>query len=355
VGFEPGESPDIIDLILTVTEAKTGRIGVSVGYGTQSGFSGGLSYSDSNWRGRGERLGIGFDLGEREQYWLTLDQPYMDQKTFAWRAGVYQRTWEDLRYYEDGESQFRYDEERLGGYLGFGRKFSERSKLSWFLTGEWQEIDLYAHDDSNPTPEQMEKLESGANFTLTGRLTRDNMDEYSNFPKGDVESIYIEKGLESLGGDWDYWKYWIEARYYTPLNILTRMFERNFTVNEIPPLLAIRAMAGDSDGYLPWAVDYTIGGDNTLRGYQDKHYRGDQMFLANAELRLPIHNSASLVFFYDVGMAWDTRRGERFDFGDLAEGYGVGFRVRTPIGNLRLDFAQGSDESRVHFGFGEMF
>ena len=133
------------------------------------------------------------------------------------------------------------------------------------------------------------------------------------------------------------------------------MFERNFTVNDIPPIFAVRAIAGDSDGCLPWAVNYTVGGDSTIRGYEDKRYRGDQMFLANAELRLPVHRSTSLVFFYDWGMAWDTRRGESFDLGDLSEGYGIGFRVRTPIGNLRLDLASGSDESRVHFGFGEMF
>jgi outer membrane protein insertion porin family len=42
VGFEPAESPETINLVLTVVEAKTGRIGISVGYGTQSGFSGGL-------------------------------------------------------------------------------------------------------------------------------------------------------------------------------------------------------------------------------------------------------------------------------------------------------------------------
>ena len=356
VGFEPGESPDIIDLVLTVSEAKTGRIGVSVGYGTESGFSGGLSYNDSNFRGRGERLGVGFDLGNRQQYWLTLDQPYMDQRTFAWRVGVYQRDWSDLRYYEDGEFLFEYDEKRLGGYLGFGRKFSERSKLNWFLTSEWQRIDLETHDEAHIlTPLQEQRLESGTNFTLTGRLSRDNIDEYSEFPKGDVESIFVEKGLEALGGDWDYWKYWFEARYYTPLNFLTRMFERNFTVNDIPPIFALRAMAGDSSGCLPWAANYTVGGDSTLRGYEDKRFRGDQMFLANAELRLPVHSSAALVFFYDWGMAWDTTLGENFNFGDLAEGYGLGVRVRTPLGNLRFDFANGRDESRVHFGFGEMF
>jgi outer membrane protein insertion porin family len=201
----------------------------------------------------------------------------------------------------------------------------------------------------------MERMESGKNFTLTGKLTRDNIDDYSDFPKGDIESVSVEKGLEGLGGDWDYWKYWIEARYYTPMNFLTRLFERNFTVGDVPPIIAARVMMGDSDGYLPWAVEYSVGGDSTLRGYEDKRFRGDQMFMANAELRLPVHKSATLVFFYDWGRAWDTRLDEKFDLGELAEGYGVGFRVQTPLGNLRLDFAQGEDESKVHFGFGEMF
>ena len=355
VGFEQGEYPDIIDLILTVTEARTGRLGISVGYGTQSGFSGGISYGDDNFRGMGERLSVGFDLGSRRQYWLTLEQPYMDPKVFAWRAGAYHRTWDELNYYEDGESLFKYNEERFGGYLGFGRKFSESSKLSWFLTGEWQKINLNVVDGGEPTKEQLERLESGTNLTLSGRLTRDNMDEFSDFPKGDVESINVEKGLEGLGGNWNYWKYWIEARYYTPLDFLRRMFERNFAVEDVPPIFAMRVMAGDSSGYLPWAVDYTLGGDSTLRGYEERRFRGDQMFLANAEVRIPFVSAASLVFFYDAGMVWDTRLSERFNFNDLAEGYGVGFRVRTPLGNLRLDFAQGKDESRVHFGFGEMF
>jgi outer membrane protein insertion porin family len=39
----------------------------------------------------------------------------------------------------------------------------------------------------------------------------------------------------------------------------------------------------------------------------------------------------------------------------LVNGYGIGVRVRTPMGNLRLDFAEGEYENRTHFGFGEMF
>ncbi|MBQ3448210.1 MAG: BamA/TamA family outer membrane protein, partial [Synergistaceae bacterium] len=35
--------------------------------------------------------------------------------------------------------------------------------------------------------------------------------------------------------------------------------------------------------------------------------------------------------------------------------YGLGVRVKTPFGNLRIDYAKGEEENRTYFGFGEMF
>jgi outer membrane protein insertion porin family len=279
----------------------------------------------------------------------------MDHRVFAWKVGAYKRTWDDLGFYSSDEFQFEYDENKEGAYIGAGRKFSERSKFSWYLTTEWQNVEITPHEGAAPTAVQLEEMESGRNFMVSARIMRDNMDPYTPFPKGDVESVNVEKGIEALDGGWSYWKYWLEMRYYTPLNFLTELFERNFTVDDIPPIVAARLILGDADGYLPWAVDYTMGGDSTLRGYKDKRFRGDQIFLFNGELRLPVHKSASLVMFYDAGKVWDSNRGDDFDFGDLATGYGLGVRVRTPIGNLRLDFARGDEESKVHFGFGEMF
>ena len=61
------------------------------------------------------------------------------------------------------------------------------------------------------------------------------------------------------------------------------------------------------------------------------------------------------MIFYDTGKAWKKSLGESFSFSDLASDKGVGIRVKTPIGNLRLDFAQGDDETQTNFGFGEMF
>jgi outer membrane protein insertion porin family len=84
------------------------------------------------------------------------------------------------------------------------------------------------------------------------------------------------------------------------------------------------------------------------------------MFLANLELRIPMEKAFSVVVCDDMGMAWDkddpnAPQGNSFSFSELKDAYGFGVRVRTPMGNLRLDVANGDDETFTHFGFGEMF
>jgi outer membrane protein insertion porin family len=44
-----------------------------------------------------------------------------------------------------------------------------------------------------------------------------------------------------------------------------------------------------------------------------------------------------------------------FSLSDLHDAMGFGVRVRTPLGNIRLDVAEGDYETFTHFGFGEFF
>jgi len=366
VGFEPNDDPNLINLVLSVTEGKSGSVSFNLGYGSSSGWQGGVAYQEANLNGRGQKLVVGFETGDREQYYVSVADPYMDEHTYAWKFGVYNRSWEDInRYYED-ETVGEYNQDKQGIYLGAGKKFRHDSKLRWFVNLDWKDVEIsgFRDEEGNPIsptsadPEWANLLDSnGKIFSVTGTLTRDNLDPYLSYSKGDIESLSVEKAFEVLGGERDYTKYWLEARYYLPLNLDKLPFDLSAADPDNPPLFAARMKVGFSSGEIPYSELFFVGGSNTLRGFEEDQFEGHEMFLANLELRIPMEKAFSIVVFYDTGMAWDKDAPENnsFSFGELKDAYGFGVRVKTPMGNLRFDVANGEDETITHFGFGEMF
>ncbi|HAJ94298.1 MAG TPA: outer membrane protein assembly factor [Synergistaceae bacterium] len=377
VNFEPDEDPNDVIVVLTVEEGRTGKLGFNIAYGTQSGFGGGLSYENSNIGGRGMKLSVGFDLGDREEYWASYEQPYMGGKVTAWKIGAYKRAWSDLYYYANDEKQFEYDRDKTGAFFGFGRKFKEDSLYNWYLLFDWHEVqndpdnppakynksnwgNVDIEGNSPPLPGKetlLEDLGDGTYYSATASVRRLNIDEYLPYSKGDVQTINVQYGQADVEGvDYSFFKYWLEARFYFPLEKFFRdFFETSFgQSSDRPVIFAARIIAGSSSGDVPYEQMYTVGGDTTLRGYDDDRYHGEDMLLGNFELRLPVDKNFSLVGFYDIGRAW-RKEGENSSFGDdMGSSPGFGVRINTPLGNLRLDYATG-DEGRFHFGFGELF
>ena len=133
---------------------------------------------------------------------------------------------------------------------------------------------------------------------------------------------------------------------------LTGVFDIDpFWTDENPLLFATRVRIGSTteDG-LPAFARYSLGGMNTLRGYNSRSFEGTNMYMANVELRMPLASMFSIVGFYDIGDADETMNWDNYH-----DNYGFGARVKTPFGNLRIDYAKGEDENRTYFGFGEMF
>ena len=353
VGFDsPEDRDDVVDIILTVKEKRTAAIGVNLAYGTESGLSGGLTYGDTNLLGRGLNFEVGFDEGDEASYWLTLASPYMDKDTYAWRVGARYRTYDDRYYYRRGARQFEFDEEVFSVYAGIGRKFRNED-WSWFLT--LRREDASYDDVHNAIPGYIDDLTmwEGVNQAAELQLTWDKRDPYLSYPKGFVWDATLEKAFEALGGEFEYLKYWTQVRYYAPLNKLVEgLVDVDGTwTDENPLILAARLRVGSStEDELPAFARYSLGGMNTLRGYNSRSFEGSNVILGNFELRVPVHDNFTLVGFYDIGNADSS-----LDWGDLHDNYGIGVRVKTPFGNLRLDYAHGEDENRTYFGFGEMF
>ena len=354
VGFDAPEGrDDVVDLILTIKEKKTASIGLNLAYGTESGISGGLTYSDTNLMGRGYNLEVGFDEGDEASYWATLSSAYMDKSTYAWRVGVRYNTYDDRYYYYKGKRQFEFDEKSLNIYAGLGKKFGRSEDWSWFLT--LRRTDTSYSDVHNAIPGYVDDLTmwEGVNMTAELQFTLDKRDPYLSYSKGLVWDTTFEQAAKVLGGEFDYLKYWTQLRYYLPLNRFVDGIINvdNLWTEDSPILLAARLRVGSATkDDLPAFARYSLGGMNTLRGYDSRSFEGSNVLLGNFELRVPVHKNFTVVGFYDVGNADDD-----MDWGDLHDDYGLGIRVKTPFGNLRLDYAHGEDENKTYFGFGEMF
>ena len=119
-------------------------------------------------------------------------------------------------------------------------------------------------------------------------------------------------------------------------------------------------IAGDRTN-IPSALLFRTGGDTTVRGYAFESLglkQGDAVLpvryyvAASVEATRWIGDAWGIATFVDAGNAFDTWSDFR-----LAVGYGIGARVKTPIGPFRLDVAYGeqSRQVRLHFSVGVAF
>ena len=106
---------------------------------------------------------------------------------------------------------------------------------------------------------------------------------------------------------------------------------------------------------------FRTGGDQTVRGYAFESLGvaqngavvgGRRLLVGSAEYIFWITDSWGIAAFADAGDAWDSGVKP-----DLAQGYGLGGRFRTPIGPVRADVAYGerTGELRLHFSVGYSF
>ena len=102
---------------------------------------------------------------------------------------------------------------------------------------------------------------------------------------------------------------------------------------------------------------FALGGSNTLRGYEDDQFKGKKMYAATLEYRFPIAKKVQGVLFTDGGSTWGIDNGQIPWYED-DDGFqwscGVGLRLQTPIGPIRLDYGHG-DKNKFHFSFGTQF
>ncbi|MCX6545682.1 MAG: FtsQ-type POTRA domain-containing protein [Acidobacteria bacterium] len=235
---------------------------------------------------------------------------------------------------------------RAGGSLvsrnnpGFDVRDFRKSVWADVVTPAWKAVSLGLHGAWSDVTfgEERDRLATyGAGVIVD---TRDN----PAFPRNAIYASAWWNRLSPRAGAAVY-RYRLEARGYLGLIGST--------------VLSVRAVSDTADRVLPDYEKALLGGIETLRGFRAGSFVGDNLSVASAELRIPLHSPMSvgqsgLTVFADAGAVYD--HGVRLSDARRRYGVGVGWFVRAPLVQFGIDVAHGSGGgTRAHVTAGLRF
>ncbi|MGK7938171.1 MAG: BamA/TamA family outer membrane protein [Xenococcaceae cyanobacterium] len=376
--FSPGTDPSKVIVNVDLVEGSTGSIAAGAGISSSSGLFGTVSYQQQNLGGNNQTIGAEFQLGERELLfdlsftdpWIGGD-PYRTSYTvngFRRRSIslVFDGNDDDIRT-ENGNDSPRVV--RTGGGINFSRPLAEDlfSRPRWTLsTGfQYQRVQINNRDGEISPISRIEE-DGGENlaFSDSGEddlfifrfgATRDRRNNPLQPTQGSLLRLSADQTVPIGSGSILFNRLRGSYSYYIPANLI------NFT--DGPQALAFNVQAGTVLGDLPPYEAFVLGGSNSVRGYPEGEVGSGRSFLqATAEYRFPIFSVVGGAFFFDYGTTLgsdDNVPGSPSIVRGLPGngfGYGLGVRVQSPLGPIRVDYAINDEgDSRIHFGIGERF
>ena len=372
----PGDkNPNNVIIEIDVLEHKTGTITLGAGYSKSDGLMGIIEFGEENFRGTGDKFKVHWEIGGKKKYknyQISYLKPWIDSKGTSLGFSFFNREDEYTDYNEDGNEVAEYNKKSRGFNISFGRQTGEYTRD--YLTLEsrkdsykWDSDDSSGYrydtdaisnttgsgndwDNRKPGTNQSWNFASNNyvknNFgrinSITWQKVYDSRDNIYDPTRGRRISYTAQWAGHGLGGDFDFYKFTAEARMYKKLGAKN--------------VLAFRARGGFIQGDAPYSQLFTLGGADSLRGYEDDQFRGKYMYNATLEFRFPIVKKVSGVLFTDIGDAWDAPNVTWYNSKKTFNyGVGAGVRVTTPIGPVKLDYGVGKHKNKFHFSFGTQF
>lgn len=360
----PGTNEHQVITEIDIVEQKTGVVSVGAGYSESDGMVGILELGENNFRGTGDKVNFHWEFGGSsggKNYQISYTRPWINSNGDSLGFSIFDRRYDYDDYDSNGDTIASYNRRRKGYNLTWGRVTSEYVRNYYTLETVRESYDDHdGWDWGSAAPDPNEMNDDGTmtrreewrqaimdNFGRTNSFTFmnvfDNRDNYFNATRGRRLSASVQYGGHVLGGDYDFYKFTAEGRFYKGLS--------NGHV------LALRVMAGYISGETSYNQLFELGGSNNLRGFEDDQFKGEKMYAATLEYRIPVASKVEAVVFTDMGSAWDVDAGRvpwYTDDDSLNWSVGVGLRLQTPIGPIRLDYGHG-DKNKFHFSFGAQF
>lgn len=382
VSLNPGTNPSQVDVQVNVVERNSGSIAAGAGISSASGLFGTISYQEQNLNGRNQKLGAELEVGQRE---LLFDVRFTD----PWIAGDPYRTSYTANLFrsrsislifegkDDNIETFQPGADngdtprilRLGGGINFSRPLSKNpyERAEWTASAgiRYQRVSTRDSDGNireegtiyeNDQPTKIIELtESGTGqddlLTLQLAAVRDKRDNALQPTRGSFFRLGLEQSVPVGLGNIFMSKVRGSYSYYLPVRFT------NFTKGA--QTIAFNVQGGTILGDVPPYEAFTLGGSNSVRGYEEGALASSSSFLqATVEYRFPVFSVVSGALFFDAAtdLGTETEAGDLLDKSGSGYGYGLGVRVQSPLGPIRIDYGfNDQGDSRINFGIGERF
>lgn len=330
---EPSNAPDKVNIIIEVEEEPTGELSLGGGYSTADGPLANISFSESNFRGKGQALSVGLTMAKRRQEFnIGFTEPYFLGRDISAGFDLY-RTRQNKFY------DATFDQKTIGVRLRAGYALSDYWSQGWSYTLQREDIDGIENNASRFIFEQ-----KGASTlsSLGHSIMYDRRDSRVN----PTDGYFVALGNEfaGLGGNVRYFRNKLSAGYYYLIldDVVLEVSGAYGHMFEVGKKIRI--------------VDrYTLGGDS-FRGFEisgvgprdtttNDALGGRQFYTATAEttfpLGLPEEFSVKGAAFVDMGSVWSSGDSgpEVYDQPKFRATAGFGLRWRSPMGPIKIDFA----------------
>lgn len=401
----PSKEPGKYTLKIEVDEKRTGAVGLGGGVDSVAGPFGSLSFSDSNFRGRGQVVSFNSQMGSgmfgsvnnainnggnsflanQRTYQLEANfiEPNLKGTNTSMAVSAFGRNFNSMMV---EQSQQR----TLGASVNFSKPLKRNFNLNLGLAGENTSLkNLSNLFDGTSLLDQMtanalkngdalnqaqaaqlaqqvrdKQLKGGTYATISPSITYDTRDSAVDPRKGSFAKLSASPSVGLTGSTFA--KLGASYSTYKPIN-------KSVT-------LAFNAQAGTALGSTPGFAQYRLGGWNGVRGYRafSDLGTGTTMLLGTAEVRgtLPflsksdskvartIAKNVRPVLFADFGQTSGAGlTNSLLARSGLGASVGVGLRMNVPmLGMVRLDYGfplvsslLGGMTPRFTVGFGEKF
>lgn len=390
-----GARNDLLNVLVDVKEAQTGAFSIGAGFNSATSVVASARVQENNLMGRGQQLVVGGSIGTRyRNSTISFTDPYFLDTNLTFGVDLF-----DWRFaFEDfdrsglgGGVRFFYPLTALGYESAWGFPLED---VRFGLQYQWERARISNFDPITPDAIRAEKG-TKTTSTLTPTLFRNTLNHPFDPTAGSLQQISL--GYAGLGGDTDFTKAELEARFFFPVynspkwgtfTWMTGGF-LGYGIGDID--FTEKSHIGTRDEKileddLPLFERYFPGGINSIRGFGERSLGpreavrvtisdpdapsgrrvktylrpigGSQQLVLNNEISFPLVQQLNLkgVVFSDIGNAFTQRQG--IDFGDLRYSVGAGIRWRSPFGPIRVEMGRAlnakQDErtSTMHFSFG---